>query len=84
MAALCSLLWPVSEAHPVLREKPLKKAIELGTRADSVARVAFWNSRYLQAISGGEIEKNKNTAVTNLKCDIPLIASALEPEDGNY
>lgn len=38
----------------------------------------FWISSYLQGIGPGEIEKNKNTAVTNLKSDIPLISPPLE------
>lgn len=29
-------------------------------------------------------QKNKNTAVTNLKCDISLILTPLEPEERNY
>lgn len=76
---LCAPSSGLCLRHILSSEKsPSKGPLSWGPGQTGRPVLPFGTHDYLQAISGGEIEKNKNTAVTNLKCDIPLIARTLE------
>lgn len=67
------------------QRKGLQKAAELEIRTNRAPQWCFLQlTIFTRRQWRWSSKRNKNTAVTNFKCDIPLILPPLEPKERNY